>query len=62
MIFSFCLPNLSMKKIFIEYFNDIYHIDVGTRYTEFMERFVVSDPDIAELFSGYWRELCQTTP
>lgn len=60
--FYLCLPNLSMKKIFIEYFNDLYHIDVGTRYTEFMERFVVSNQDIAGLFSGYWREYVSQLP
>jgi hypothetical protein len=60
--FYLCLPNLSIKKIFIEYFNDLYQIDVGTRYTEFMERFVVSNPDIAELFSGYWREYVSQLP
>lgn len=60
--FYLCLPNLSMKKIFIEYFNDIYHIDTSTRYTEFMERFIVSNPDIGELFAGYWREYVSQLP
>ncbi len=60
--FYLSLPNLSMKKIFIEYFNDLYHIDVSTRYTEFMERFVTVKPDIADLFAGYWREYVSQLP
>jgi hypothetical protein len=34
------LPNLNMRKIFVEYFNEIHRIDVSTRYTEFMQHFV----------------------
>jgi hypothetical protein len=51
-----------MKKIFIEYFNDLHQIDVSTRYAGFMERFVVSNPDIADLFTGYWREYVSQLP
>jgi len=29
------LPNLNLRQIFVEYFNEIHHIDVSTRYTDF---------------------------
>ena len=49
------LPNLSMREIFVEYFNQIYEIDVSTRYSELMQAFV-NQPNLAALFAGYWRE------
>ncbi len=49
------LPNLSMREIFVEYFNQIYEIDVSTRYAEMMQAFV-NQPNLEALFAGYWRE------
>jgi hypothetical protein len=60
--FNLCLPNLSMKKIFTEYFNEIFHIDTSTRYTSFMERFVTTKPDIEDLFAGYWHNYVMQLP
>ncbi|MCP5049232.1 MAG: AAA family ATPase [bacterium] len=48
-----CLPNLNMRSIFVDYFNDIYKIDVSTRYAELMAGFI-KQPDIPTLFAGYW--------
>jgi hypothetical protein len=48
-----CLPNLNMKSIFLDYFNEIYKIDVSTKYAELMAGFI-NHPDIPELFAGYW--------
>ncbi|MCP5054357.1 MAG: AAA family ATPase, partial [bacterium] len=48
-----CLPNLNMRSIFVDYFNDIYKIDVSTKYAELMSGFV-NQPDIPTLFAGYW--------
>jgi hypothetical protein len=48
-----CLPNLNMKSIFVDYFNDIYKIDVSTKYAEMMAGFI-NNPDIPGLFAGYW--------
>lgn len=59
--FNLCLPNLSMKKIFVEYFNDIYRIDASTRYSGIMEKFI-RNPDISTLFSGYWQEYISQLP
>ncbi len=51
--FTLRLPNLNMRTIFVEYFNELHHIDVSTRYTPMMRRFV-QDLDLHALFAGYW--------
>ena len=55
------LPNLNMRTIFIQYFNEIHHIDVSTRYTEFMQAFA-NEPNLEMLFTGYWREYVSQLP
>jgi hypothetical protein len=55
------LPNLNMRQIFVEYFNELHHIDVSTRYTEIMQAFV-AQPNIESLFAGYWREYVSQLP
>jgi hypothetical protein len=47
------LPNLNMRQIFVEYFNEIHSIDVSTKYAEMMQSFVNS-PDLPKLFADYW--------
>jgi hypothetical protein len=47
------LPNLNMRQIFVEYFNEIHRIDVSTKYAEMMQGFV-NKPDIPKLFADYW--------
>ncbi|MCP4215522.1 MAG: AAA family ATPase, partial [bacterium] len=48
-----CLPNLNMRSIFADYFNDIYRVDVSTKYAQLMAGFI-NHPDIPALFAGYW--------
>jgi len=55
------LPNLNMRKIFIEYFNEIHRIDVSTRYTEIMQQFI-NDLNLESLFAGYWKEYVSQLP
>lgn len=55
------LPNLNLRQIFVEYFNELYHIDVSTRYAEIMQAFV-NQPDLEALFGGYWREYISQLP
>ena len=55
------LPNLNMRKIFTEYFNQLHHIDVSTRYEDMMQGFL-DNPDIAALFAGYWKEYVSQLP
>ncbi len=43
----------NMRRIFIAYFNEIHHIDVSTRHTEYMQAFS-NQPVLEPLFSGYW--------
>lgn len=55
------LPNLNMRQIFVEYFNEIHHIDVSTRYAEIMQTFI-NQPNLGDLFAGYWREYVSQLP
>ncbi len=55
------IPNLNMRKIFVEYFNEIHRIDVSTRYSEIMQRFV-DDLDLPALFAGYWEQYVSQLP
>ena len=59
--FTLKLPNLNMRRIFVEYFNELNHIDVSTRYADIMRRFV-SDLDLKALFAGYWKEYVSQLP
>jgi hypothetical protein len=56
-----CLPNLNMRSIFVDYFNEIYKIDVSTRYAEMMAGFI-KNPDIPALFAGYWEQYISQLP
>jgi hypothetical protein len=59
--FHLGLPNLNMRQIFVEYFNEIHHIDVSTRYTSLMQRFI-NRPNLEELFTSYWEEYISQLP
>ena len=59
--FAMRLPNLNMRQIFVEYFNQIHAIDVSTRYTAIMQSFV-NEPNLERLFAGYWREYVSQLP
>ncbi|MEZ4526570.1 MAG: AAA family ATPase, partial [Desulfobacterales bacterium] len=47
------IPNLNMRQIFTEYFNEIHRIDVSTKYADMMQGFVNS-PNLHQLFADYW--------
>jgi len=47
------LPNLNMREIFVEYFNEIHHIDVSTKYQDIMQQFV-NTLKLPQLFADYW--------
>jgi len=47
------LPNLNMRQIFVEYFNEIHRIDVSTKYAEMMQGFL-NTLDMHRLFEDYW--------
>jgi hypothetical protein len=51
--FAFGFPNLSVKTIFTEYFNEVERISVSDGYEKMFRRFL-SDGDWSALFAGYW--------
>ena len=59
--FSLTLPNLNMRRIFVEYFNELHRIDVSTRYRDMMQGFV-NTLDVKALFAGYWTEYVSQLP
>jgi hypothetical protein len=59
--FSLTLPNVNMRKIFVEYFNEFHQIDVETRYKEMMTAFI-NRPNLEQLFAGYWQEYVSQLP
>lgn len=59
--FNLCLPNLNMRQIFVEYFNELHQIDVSTRYSEMMQAFV-NHPNLEHLFVGYWQHYISQLP
>lgn len=48
------VPNTNMRKIYTEYFNEVYQVDVSTQYAEMMSSFS-KHPDLPKLFADYWR-------
>jgi hypothetical protein len=59
--FMMNLPNLNMRTIFVEYFNELHRIDVSTGYSDMMQRFV-NDLDLKALFGGYWKTYISQLP
>jgi hypothetical protein len=55
------LPNLNLRQIFVEYFNQIHQIDVSSRYTELMQSFI-NEPNLERLFLGYWQHYVSQLP
>ena len=51
--FQLKLPNLNLRRIVGECFNEIHQINLSTDYISIMQRFIFrTDPE--ELFRGYW--------
>jgi hypothetical protein len=59
--FSLTLPNVNIRQIFAQYFNELNQIDVETRYGEIMSAFI-SRPNLEQLFAGYWKEYVSQLP
>jgi hypothetical protein len=51
--FTLRFPNLTVKTLFLEYFNDVNDIKVSSGYTDMCRAFL-KDHDFASLFAGYW--------
>jgi len=59
--FQLRLPNLTIREIFVEYFNEIHQIKRSDNYTPIMQQFL-HRPDLELLFAGYWREYVSQLP
>ncbi len=51
--FKMQLPNLNMRTIFIEYFNELHQLEVSAGYDGMMEGFLQTQ-DFSQLFADYW--------
>ena len=51
--YSLEFPNLTVKTLFTEYFNEVEDFEVSTGYSGIFRRFQ-SDHDLTALFEGYW--------
>ncbi|MEM7533755.1 MAG: AAA family ATPase, partial [Chloroflexota bacterium] len=54
-------PNLNMHQIFLEYFNELYDIDVSNPYKEPLEAFL-RQPDFEAFFACYWESYIEKLP
>ena len=54
-------PNLTVKTLFLEYFNDIHAIKVSSGYTDMFRAFL-KDHDFKALFAGYWNVYLAQVP
>ncbi|MFN8495544.1 MAG: AAA family ATPase [Caldilineaceae bacterium] len=59
--FHLCLPNLTVRQMFVEYFNQIHRIDVSTQIGGMMQDFI-NNPNLELLFAGYWRQYISQLP
>lgn len=59
--FSLEFPNLTVKKIFTEYFNELENIEVSLGYTDMFRQFL-KDHDWSALFAGYWKQYVGQIP
>lgn len=51
--FYLSFPNLNIHQIFLEYFNEFYHLDTTNPYAKIMQSFL-QQPDLEALFRCYW--------
>ena len=59
--FALSFPNLTVKTVFTEYFNEIEEIQVSLGYGDMFRQFL-ADHDLGELFAGYWQQYVGQIP
>jgi hypothetical protein len=59
--FNLEFPNLTVQKIFTEYFNELARVEVSLGYTGMFQQFL-KDHDWSALFAGYWEEYVGQIP
>ena len=55
------LPNLNMRFIFSEYFNELHHISLSDPFAETFRHFAKT-ADLEHLFAGYWKNYISQLP
>ncbi|WP_320043403.1 AAA family ATPase [uncultured Desulfobacter sp.] len=51
--FSMCLPNNTMREIFVDYYNELNDYEVSKGYTQFFRQFL-AEPDLEKLFAAFY--------
>ena len=59
--FSLVFPNLTVKKIFTEYYNELEHLFATPAYSDIFRCFL-KERDWSALFAGYWTEYVGQIP
>jgi len=59
--FALEFPNLTVKTIFTDYFNEVERISVSEGYTDMFRRFL-QDHDLEALFGAYWERYVGQIP
>jgi len=59
--FSLEFPNLTVRKIFTEYFNELARVEVSLGYTGMFQQFL-QDHNWSALFAGYWSQYVGQIP
>jgi len=59
--FNLVFPNLTVKKIFTEYFNELAHMLATPAYSNIFSRFL-QNHDWSALFADYWSEYVRKIP
>jgi hypothetical protein len=59
--FSLRFPNLTVKTLFIEYFNELMNIKVSSGYTDMCRTFL-KDQNWENLYAGYWKRYVGQIP
>ncbi|PKN59564.1 MAG: hypothetical protein CVU53_07565 [Deltaproteobacteria bacterium HGW-Deltaproteobacteria-11] len=59
--FHVVFPNLTTKRIFTGYFNELEKIDTTRGYADMFRNFL-TDGDLAALFGGYWEQYIRQIP
>ena len=56
-----CLPNLNMRFIFTEYFNELHNTDLTSSFAGIYSHFART-ADLPHLFAGYWKHYISQLP
>jgi hypothetical protein len=59
--FTMCLPNNTLREIFIDYYNELNRYEVSKGYTDMFRQFL-ADSDLVKLFSGFYKTYLDQFP